>query len=70
MADRPDWRSPERAKQNWQDCRRYVRRYAAFLALCVIVAAWHLGHLLGYWEGFADGRANRPPAPQQKESGQ
>lgn len=64
----PGWRDPDWAKQNWRDCRRYARRYAIFVVLAFVAAAWHLGGLLGYWEGYADGRANRTPAPQRQES--
>lgn len=61
----PGWRDPDRAAQNWADCRRYLRVYGIVAALCLMVAAWHIGGLLGYWEGYADGQA---AAVQRKES--
>ncbi len=58
-AESGGWRSPAKVAENWAACRRMGRWYRlAGLVLLILAGGWLL-HVMGYWEGYADGRALR-----------
>lgn len=53
-AEMPSWRDPDFARNNWRECRRYLRRYFIAALVPALALIWGAGYAKGLLDAAGD----------------